>query len=295
MAERINVNGVITPAEAAVVPVLDHGFLYGDGVYETLRTYGARPSLVERHLKRLANSCRMIRIPQLPARDVERELNRTLESAGNPESAIRIMVTRGIGALSYEKCLGLKPSLVIIALPLRPIPAAYYDRGVSVHMGERRRNPVDSLDPAIKSCNLLNNLLAHLEGQDARAKETILLNTRGYLAEGSRTNVFFVRDGVLKTPALDCGLLEGITRGVVLESARHLGVDFEEGHYTREDLEAAEEIFITSTLQEILPVRQLVDLPVGAGSPGPVTRRLLERFRTFVRQEAAAYSFTPGS
>lgn len=284
MTELINVNGAITAAERAVVPVLDHGFLYGDGVYETLRTYDGNPCLVDRHLRRLAASCEMIRIPPLQASHVEQELGKTLADAGNTESQIRIMVTRGVGAVGYETSLDLRPSLVIIVLPLRKIPAERYANGVAAFMGKRRRNPVDSLDPAIKSCNLLNNVLAHMEGRDVLAAETILLSTRGLLAEGSRTNVFFVRDGVLKTPSLDCGILEGITRQVVLELAHEAGISCEEGRYVRGDLEEADEIFITSTLQEVLPVTLLNDRSVADGRPGPASRRLLALYRQFAHR-----------
>lgn len=288
MSEIVNVNGTVTPASQAMVPVLDHGFLYGDGVYETLRTYGGEAALVDRHLARLDRSCGMIRVKSVPAARVKEELGRTLAAAGNEESYIRIMVTRGTGAIGYESSLQLEPTLVIIVLPLKRIPAESYERGVRLVIGERRRNPVDSLDPAIKSCNLLNNVLAHLEAQDARASETILLNTRGFVAEGSHTNVFFVRDGVLRTPALACGILAGITREVTLEAARAIGVPAEEGMFPREELESADEIFVTSTLQEILPGTELDGKPVGGGKPGPVTRRLLEQFRRMVRPGAGS-------
>jgi branched-chain amino acid aminotransferase len=285
MTELANVNGKITPADSAVIPVMDHGFLYGDGVYETIRTYDGRPSLVARHLRRLSASCGMIRVPPLPSADVEKELDRTLDEAANPESYIRVMVTRGVGSIGYESSLGLRPALIIIVLPLKMIPEESYRNGVPVVMGERRRNPVDSLDPAIKSCNLLNNLLAHLEAQDANASETLLLNTQGYLAEGSHTNVFFVTGGVLKTPSLDCGILSGITREVVMEMARREKIPCREGTYRREEVESAEEIFVTSTLQELMPATRLDGRPIGEGVPGPVTRLLLERYRRFVRGE----------
>src|SRR5262249_7394648 len=144
-----------------------------------------------------------------------------------------------------------KPGLFIIVLPLREIPAASYEQGIAATTGRRRRNPRESLDPAIKSCNLLNNVLAHMEAEDAGAKETILLNTRGFLAEGTHTNVFFVKKGVVKTPALDCGLLPGITRQVLLECCAEAGVPHEEGEYPAEALSKADEVFITSTLQEV--------------------------------------------
>jgi branched-chain amino acid aminotransferase len=226
MGQVINVNGKLTPAEDAVVPVMDHGFLYGDAVYETLRTYDGSPALVERHLKRLASSCSRIRIPPLSSEEVERELHRTVREAGNRESYIRIMVTRGFGPIGYEHSLELKPGIVIIVMPLQEKPAVVYEEGVGAVLGRRRRNPVDALDPAIKSCNLLNNLLAHMEAQDAGAKETILLNTRGILSEGSHTNIFLVSGELFKTPSTACGILSGITRDVVLKIAARSGIPF---------------------------------------------------------------------
>jgi len=274
MAELINVNGNITAADRALVPVLDHGFLYGDSVYETIRTYRGAPFLLARHLERLMNSCRMIRLTPPSSAEIEREVRRTTSEAGNGESYIRIMVTRGVGPIGYEHDLCAKPGLFVIVLPLREIPPENYTRGIAVTMGRRRRNPRESLDPAIKSCNLLNNVLAHMEAEDAGAKETILLNTRGFLAEGTHTNVFFVKQGVVKTPALECGLLSGITRQVLLECCAEAGLPHEEGEYPAQALPEADEVFITSTLQEVMPVTKLDGRPVGDGRPGAVTKRL---------------------
>jgi len=283
MADFINVNGVISPADRATVPVLDHGFLYGESVYETIRTYDGEPFLLPRHLERLSASCRMIRLSPPPPSDVEREVRRTLAEAANRESYVRVMVTRGVGPIGYERDLCPRPGLIVIVMPLRQVPAESYERGIAATLGIVRRNPVESLNPAIKSCNLLNNVLAHMEAQDHAAHEAILLNTRGFVAEGTHTNVFLVEDGVLKTPSLSCGILCGITREVVLDSARVDGVVCEEGEYPAESLRTADEIFVTSTLQEVLPVTRLDGHPVGPGTPGPITRRAHRLFRRRVR------------
>jgi len=279
MANLINVNGTLSRAEDAVVPVMDHGFLYGDSVYETVRTYRGEPFLLDRHLDRLANSCRMIQLAPPSAADLEREIRRTVAEAANDESYIRIMITRGVGPIGYERGLCPKPGLFVIVNPLRRVPEESYTRGVACSVGVRRRNPRESLDPAIKSCNLLNNVLAHMEAQDAGAKETILLNTRGFVAEGTHTNVFFIAGGTVKTPALECGLLAGITRQVVLECCREAGLPVEEGEYRIEALASADEAFVTSTLQEVLPVTTLDGKPVGGGRPGPLTRKIHDLFR----------------
>jgi branched-chain amino acid aminotransferase len=288
MAPIINVNGTVSPADRAVIPVMDHGFLYGDAVYETIRTYGGEPFVLDRHLERLSASCRMVRIPMPGADLLTREVRRAVTEGANPESYIRVMVTRGVGPIGYEQNICPSPGYVVIVTALRAVPAEHYEKGIPAVIGKRRRNPVDSLDPAIKSCNLLNNVLAHMEGQDAGAHETVLLNTRGFLAEGTHTNVFFVKGDVVKTPSLACGILSGITREMVLSIARDAGVPAEEGEYRESEIVSADEVFITSTLQEIVPVTRLDGRPVGQGKPGSLTRRLHELFRSTIPQPSRA-------
>ncbi|HZE89662.1 MAG TPA: aminotransferase class IV [Verrucomicrobiae bacterium] len=285
MAELINVNGTIASAEKATVPVLDHGFLYGDSIYETIRTYRGRPYLLDRHLDRLERSASAIRLTPPQRAEVERETRRTIAEAANDESYVRIMVTRGVGPIGYERDLCPRPGLFVIVMPLRHIPPRTYEEGIAATVGRRRRNPRESLDPAIKSCNLLNNVLAHMEAEDAGSRETILLNTRGFVAEGTHTNVFFVKGGVLRTPALACGLLSGITREVLIEAARDAAIPCEEGEYEEPALFGADEVFVTSTLQEVMPVVRLNGRPVGAGVPGPLTRRLHALFLARVESQ----------
>jgi branched-chain amino acid aminotransferase len=282
-----SVNGEITPAEQARVSVLDNGFTFGDGVYETLRTYGARPFHLDRHLARLRRSARRLAIP-LPDGDggLTQDLDALLRKAANSESYIRIIVTRGTGDVSYrfERVKG--PTVVMLVKPFEPFAESHYVEGVPVILSSVRRNHPRALDPAIKSCNLLNNILAVQEAQAKGALEPILLNDIGEVAEGASSNVFLVKDGTLMTPPLDAGLLPGVTRQIVLELAGGLPIPAREELIAVKDLLAADEVFLTSTVREVLPIATIDGAAVGAGRPGPVTLRLLHAFRDYAPRHA---------
>jgi branched-chain amino acid aminotransferase len=282
-----SVNGQVTPAEQARVSVLDHGFTFGDAVYETLRTYGGRPFQLDRHLERLRRSARRIALG-LPAEGagLARDLDRLLAQAGNPESYIRIVVTRGVGDLSYRLETPQGPTVVLLARPLVPVPSHFYADGVAVIVSSVRRNHPRALDPAMKSCNLLNNILAAQEAQAKGAFEPVLLNDSGQVTETASANVFVVKSGALLTPPLDAGILPGVTRQIVLERAQAIGVPAREEPVAVEDLLAADEAFLTSSLKEVLPVSSIDGQPVGSGRPGPVTLRLLAAFRDYANAES---------
>lgn len=275
-----SVNGRIVPADQARVSILDNGFTFGDSVYETLRTYGGRPFLLGRHLARLRGSAARLGI-SIPASDggLEADLGELLARAANGESYIRLIVTRGVGDISYnfERVQG--PTVVMAAKPFQPYPEAHYRDGVDVVLSSVRRNHPLSLDPAIKSCNLLNNILAVREAQARGAAEPILLNHAGEVAEGASTNVFAVRAGALLTPPLEAGILAGITRQFVLELARELALRAREESLPVDALLSADEAFLTSTTRELMPIRSIDARPVGSGRPGPLTRRLLAVYR----------------
>jgi len=289
MATCVNVNGHISAAEQAVIPVFDHGFLYGEGVYETLRTYSGTPFLFERHLRRLRDSAGMILL-EVPFSDAEilaRCLD-TMTAAGlrapsAQEAYLRILLTRGIGDLTYDPAATPAPSLVIIAKPLPVTRPSDYDQGVKVVMVERIRNHPDSVSPLIKSNNLLNNALAMQQALTQGGIEAVLCNYRGELSECSQSNLFVVKDGVVRTPPLDAGLLAGITRGVVFEVGLAIGISVEDRTLRPEDLFAADEAFFTSTTKELMPIARVDDRPIGKGAPGPVTLRLLEGYREKAR------------
>ena len=286
--ELANINGTIAPTDRAVIPVGDHGFLYGDSVYETVRTYGRRPFMMASHLDRLARSGAAIRLAVPWSREhMVQEAERTIQAAGgvaDTEFALRIMATRGVGPMGYDLALCRNPNLVILLRVLEPIGRAEREVGIAATVVSVRRNPIEALDPRIKSSNLLNTILAYQEALGSGAQEAILLNTSGHLAEGTLTNVFFVKANTLKTPALDCGLLSGITRELVIDLARSAGIAVAEGRYRREDLAEADEIFLTSTTREIVPVASLDGRAMGPGGAGrgPVTRQLQAMFRDVV-------------
>ncbi len=295
VSERINVNGVITPADRAVISPLDRGFIYGDGVYETVRAHGGIPFRLRPHLDRLRRSAERLTIPidRLTV-DIETEVLRTLGEAAIAEAAIRIVMTRGVGPICYDPVSAGPPTTVIYVRPAPEISGDQIREGVDVVIVSVTRNAPVALDPAIKSCNLINNLLAWMEADSQRAFEPILLNTDGHLAEGASSNVFVVREGHLATPPLEDGLLRGITRDIVLDLARREGVPTSEKSLDPDDLRKADEAFITSTLKGILPVRRCDGWPVHDGRPGEVTLRLLRALQTLVQEETKAGS-RPGT
>jgi branched-chain amino acid aminotransferase len=277
-----SVNGIVTPAEEARVSVLDNGFTFGDSVYETLRTYAGRPFEWGRHLRRLRASAGRLGfdIP-LSDGDLLARLDAVMAPAANPESYIRIIVSRGLGDISYHFETVKGPTVVIAVKPCVSYPEWHYTRGVPVALVTIRRNHPQALDPAIKSSNLLNNVLALREAQARGAEEALLLNQRGEIAEGASTNLFVVRGGTLITPVLEAGILAGITREVVLEIARALSQPVREDVLRPDDLRNADEAFLTSTTREVTPIRTVDGRPVGPGQPGPVTTGILEAYRAY--------------
>jgi branched-chain amino acid aminotransferase len=277
-----SVNGEIVPLEKARVRVLDNGFLFGDSVYEVLRTYGGRPFESGRHFRRLRTSAARLGI-DLPITDGELldRLRALLSRAGSGESYVRIVVTRGVGDSSYDFDAVSGPTVVMVQKALASPPRWHYEEGIRVAVVDVRRNHPKSLDPAIKSSNLLNNILAVRAARARGAEEPLLLNLDGLLAEGASTNVFLTEGGRLRTPPLSAGILGGITREVVLEVAASLGVDCDEQPVTLETLLGADEVFLSSTTREVVPVRQVDETTVGDGRPGPVTRRLMDAFAAY--------------
>jgi branched-chain amino acid aminotransferase len=295
VSERISVNGTITAPEEARVSPLDRGFLFGDSVYETLRTYGGRPFRLDRHLERLRRSAEALDIAHERAPvEIGREVERTLASAGNDESAVRVVLSRGPGPIGYDPEPCGPPTVVIHVRPCPPIPDAWRREGVDVAIVRVTRNASTSLDPAIKCSNLLNNFLAWREARRLGAYEPILLNLEDRLAEGASSNVFLARGGRLLTPPLAAGILGGITREAVLELARRSGLPASEEALGPDDLRRADEAFITSTLKGVLPVRRCDGWPINDGRPGPMTRRLMELYEALAQAETKAGS-APGS
>jgi branched-chain amino acid aminotransferase len=295
MSERVNVNGRITPPAAAAVSPLDRGFLFGDGVYETVRTYHGRPFRLGPHVDRLRRSADRIGIPWLlPSLDPAAEVARTLTEAANPESSIRIILTRGVGPVGYDTEGCGDPTLVVHVRPCPPLPPHARDEGVDIAVVGVQRNSRAAIDPAIKSGNLLNNFLAWREGRRLGVFEPILLNPDGRVAEGASSNIFIVAEGRVLTPPPAEGLLEGITRGLVLELARGAGLSIAEESFGPDRLRAADEAFLTSTLKGVLPVRRCDGWPIRHGRPGPLTLRLTDLYDALVEAETNRGS-DPGS
>ena len=282
MQSMVNVNGHITVEAHAVVPVFDHGFLYGEGVYETLRTYNGRPFLFDRHMRRLRTSLRMLDLTvTLDDEGIGRRIDDTLAAAAlSPtEAYIRLLITRGVGELSYDPSVCPTPTIVVIVKPLANVDAETIARGVDVAIVPMVRNHPDTVNPLIKSNNLLNSALAMQQALKLGAFEGVMRNYRGELAECTTANLFVVKDNAVLTPPLGAGLLAGITREFVLEIAAELGTPAREAVLRDADLFGADEAFLTSTTREVVPIVRVDGRSIGSGQPGPVTGRLLEAYR----------------
>ena len=286
MAATVNVNGRVFDQEHAVISVFDHGFLYGEGVYETWRTYNGQPFLFDRHMRRLRNSSGMIALTvPLTDQQLDARCRETIGAAGLGKSTdgdayVRMLITRGIGELSYDLTGCPSPSIVVIVKPHVAPPPDVYERGVKVAIVPIIRNHPGTVSPLIKSNNLLNNALAMQEALKRGAFEGVMRNYRGELAECTTSNLFIVNAGEVLTPPLDAGLLPGITREFVLEIGKNTGVPVREAVLHDADLFGADEAFLTSSTRELVPIVQVDDRRIGNGVPGPVTRSLLESFRS---------------
>jgi branched-chain amino acid aminotransferase len=288
MAATVNVNGHIFDQEHAHVSVFDHGFLYGEGVYETLRTYQAQPFLLDRHLRRLRNSASMLALPiPLTDAEIETRLHDTMRAGGfqvGKEAYIRVMVTRGVGELTYDPAACVEPSIVVIVkTQVDPLPEVF-ECGVTVALVSTVRNHPGTVNPLIKSNNLLNNALAMQEAVRRGAFEGIMRNYRGELAEGTTSNLFIVKNDAALTPPLDAGLLPGITREFLFEIGTERRIEVREAVLLDEDLFGADEAFLTSTTRELVPIVRVDNHLIGTGRPGPVTGALLEAFRRRARE-----------
>jgi len=285
MGATVNVNGRVFDQEHAVISVFDHGFLYGEGVYETLITYNGQPFLFDRHMRRLRASAGMLAL-EVPLADaaIDQRFRETMKIAALGETAdreayIRILVTRGIGELTYDRAACPNPSIVVIVKPHVEPSRDVFERGVKVALVPIVRNHPDTVNPRIKSNNLLNNALAMQEAFRRGGFEGVMRNYKGELAECTQSNLFVVKNGVALTPPLDAGLLPGITREFLFEVGAEAGIAVRDAVLHDDDLFGADEAFLTSTTREAVPIVQVDDRTIGSGKPGPVTRALLEGYR----------------
>lgn len=280
MSLIVYVNGEFVPEEEAKISVFDHGVLYGDGVFEGIRSYNGRVFKLREHLERLYESAKSILL-EIPL-DLEELLEVTLETLRRNnlrDGYIRHMVTRGRGDLGLNPALCKHASLIIIASKISLFPRELYEKGLDVVTVATRRNIPDALDPKVKSLNYLNNILVKIEANRAGVLEAIMMNREGYITEGSGDNIFIVRRGKLITPPAYLGILEGITRRTVLELAEKRGYAIREEPFTRHDLYTATECFLTGTAAELIPVIKVDERIIGAGVPGPITRQLMQDYR----------------
>lgn len=291
MGRVVSIDGELVTPERACVSVFDRGFLYGDSVYEVVRTYGGEPFELEPHLARLANSAALIGLElPLPLEGIAAEVRRALEASANPESSARIIATRGSGELGLDPALARGGRLIVIVQELVTPPPEAYERGVKLAL-VGAASTREAIDPAAKTGSHLSNVLAMQQARSRGAYEALRLDREGRITEAASANVFVVRGGELFTPPLAAGILEGITRRVVIELAGEEGVAVREAELWPAELFAAQEAFITSTTRELVPVVGVfegeVERTIGAGLPGPVTRRLHAAFRARAQRRPA--------
>lgn len=282
------IDGKSCTGEEARVSVFDRGFLYGDSVFETIRTYGGKPFALDEHLTRLWRSAELVFIPLPCGREqLTSEIITAVETAGNAESYVRVMITRGQGELGLDPNLAQVPLRVIIVGPLHPPPPELYETGAGAVTFRTLRPSDATIAEGAKIGNYLVAVLAMREAKAARANEALIVDRDGKVVEGASSNVFIVRDGVLVTPPLEAGILAGVTRGRALRAAEQIGLAVSFAVPTVEEVLSASEVFISSSIRELLPIVSVDGTPIGDGTVGSVTRRLRASFRQVVAAEMA--------
>ncbi|MGI6452962.1 MAG: branched-chain-amino-acid transaminase [Syntrophomonadaceae bacterium] len=288
MGGRIYLNGAFVEEEQAKVSVYDHGFLYGDGVFEGIRAYHNSVFRLKEHVDRLYDSAKAINLViPMTKEEMAEVILETCRQNGLRDAYIRVVVSRGKGDLGLNPISCKTPTVVCIASSITLYPQEAYENGLEVITVPTRRNGPEGVNPRIKSLNYLNNIMAKIEASIAGVSEAIMLNQEGYVAECTGDNVFIVRDGILKTPAKHIGLLEGVTRNEVITLANKLGIPVEETTLTRYDIFVADEAFLTGTAAELIPVVKVDNRVIGDGKPGPIFNRLLAEFREVTKQTGA--------
>ncbi len=282
---QIYIDGEFFDQANAKVSVFDHGLLYGDGVFEGIRFYNGRVFRMEAHMDRLWESARSICLEIPISREaMDEALLETIRRNNLREGYVRLIVTRGVGNLGLNPAQCERASIIIIASTVALYPEEMYRNGLTVVTVPTRRMGPATLNPAIKSLNYLNNVLARIEANLAKADEALMLNDAGNIAECTADNVFIVKHGQIMTPPITAGALRGITRSVVFDIARELDIKISEPELTRHDLYIADEAFLTGTAAEVIPMIKADGRTIGAGKPGPITKRTIARFRELTRE-----------
>ena len=292
MSEQlIYVNGEFVTKDKAVVSVYDHGFLYGDGVFEGIRAYNGNVFRLKEHIVRLYESAKsiMLEIPHT-FEEIEQIVVETLKRNQLSSGYIRLVISRGKGNLGLDPRSCPTPSVICIAEQLALFPAELYETGIEVISASYRRNRSDVLSPKTKSLNYLNNILVKIEANQAGVPEALMLNDQGYVAEGSGDNIFLVKDGVISTPPGYVGALVGITRNAIMEVATKLGYEVKEDVFTRHDVYIADEVFLTGTAAEVIAAVKIDGRVIGDGTPGTVTNEILKGFREIVEVDGTKYA-----
>ena len=278
----IYIDGEFLPKAEAKVSVFDHGLLYGDGVFEGIRSYNGRVFKLDEHLERLYDSAKsiMLEVP-ISIETMKETVLETLRRNHLTEAYIRLIITRGVGDLGLDPDKCPKPSIIIIADKIVLYPQKFYEEGLEIVTASVRRNYAEAINPRIKSLNYLNNILAKIEGKQAGAEEVLMLNAEGYVVECSGDNIFWIKNETLVTPPVHMGILEGVTRNSVIHLAQDAGIHVEERVFTRHDLYIADECFLTGTAAEVIPVVKIDRRAIGDGHPGKITQRLISAFRQY--------------
>jgi len=280
---QILIDGKFHDEADAKISVFDHGVLYGDGVFEGIRFYHDRVFQLEEHIDRLFDSAKAIHL-EIPAshEEVSDMVLRTIRENQLHDGYIRLIVTRGVGGLGLSPYRCEKASIIVIASTISLYPEETYEHGLILATCSTRRPTHDSLSPTVKSLNYLSNVMAKIEAMGAGAEEGVMLNAQGYVAECTGDNIFVVKKGAVYTPTVASGSLNGITRAVVIDLAREAGLELHETQMTRYDLYTADELFLTGTAAEVVPVAEYDKRPIGDGNPGPITKQLISAFRNLV-------------
>ncbi|WP_349409248.1 branched-chain-amino-acid transaminase [Pseudalkalibacillus sp. SCS-8] len=287
MSEQwIYLNGRYVNKKDAVVSVYDHGFLYGDGVFEGIRMYDGNVFRLKEHVDRLYDSAKsiMLEVPYMKE-ELTEIIAETLRRNELTDAYVRVVVSRGVGNLGLDPTHCREPQVIVIAEQLALFPEKLYETGIEIATVASRRNRADVLSPKVKSLNYLNNILVKIEANLAGVSEALMLNDQGYVAEGSADNVFIIKGNVIKTPPGYVGALEGVTRNAIMEIARLLGYEMREEVFTRHDVYTADEVFLTGTAAEVIGVVKVDGRQIGEGKPGELTNQLLEAFRKTVTED----------
>ncbi|MDN9012521.1 branched-chain-amino-acid transaminase [Brevibacillus laterosporus] len=284
--QLIYLNGEFVEKENAKISVYDHGFLYGDGIFEGIRVYNGNIFRLQEHIERLYESALSIMLV-IPMK-IEEMMDAVVETVRKNElrdAYIRLVISRGDGDLGLDPRSCKRANIVIIVEQLRLFPQELYETGLKIVTVPTRRNKPDALNPKIKSLNYLNNVMVRMEASMAGVSEALMLNSEGYVTEGSGDNIFLVKKGVIYTPPTYLGALDGITRQAIMDIARELGYVVKEEPFTRHDVYIADEVFLTGTAAEVISVSEVDARVIRDGKPGPVTKQLLEEFRRYVQED----------